>query len=327
MSRLYDRIMRDPRVPIEYKTILSRAEVVAIDNVAEYLYTQKAGETLYFTKDYPSCVSPFPLAFYDIASHPSMTALEENGALVEWPSDAPTSWGVLAITSQIDPTSAIYLPTDADHKAPVYGARWEMQLHLFIADKGGIYGDVPLIFRFWLDESASLCFDALGGEARTIRVKSDLAERWYPEETREMSSLEAVNYVKKQFEDLVAPFLFAMSLMHCKNVVIREVAPPDTRRAKAKKRGVPPLVRYRVLDIEPMKTVLRTEGQIEKTGLKQALHICRGHFKTYDDKPLFGKVRGTFWWPSTVRGSLSEGAVVKDYQVHEPKPKKDGEQS
>lgn len=323
MARLYDRIIRDPHLPVEYRVLLSRAEVIAVDNVAEYLFTQRAGEKVDLVRDFPSCVSPFPLAFYDVTLHPSSGAVEPSGALVEWPSDAPTSWGVLALTHRLDPASALYLPTDREQVAPVYGACWEMQLHLFLADKGGVYGGVPVIFRYWLDEKGSVLADVLGKEAYTIRGNHELGRRWYPDQTQEMSDAEVAGYIGSQFESLAAPFLFAMSLMHCKNVVIREVVPPDTRKAKAKKRGVPPLVRYRVLDIEPMKTVLRTEGQIEKTGLKKALHICRGHFKTYDEKPLFGRVRGTFWWPATVRGSLSEGAVVKDYRVHEPKEKAD----
>lgn len=65
-----------------------------------------------------------------------------------------------------------------------------------------------------------------------------------------------------------------------------------------------------------MKKVLRTEGQSETTGLKRALHICRGHFAHYgDDKPLFGKYTGTFWRPMHARGKVEQGVVVKDYKI------------
>ena len=38
---------------------------------------------------------------------------------------------------------------------------------------------------------------------------------------------------------------------------------------------------------------------------RQALHICRGHFKTFTDiAPLFGKLRGTYWWADHIRGCL-----------------------
>lgn len=73
---------------------------------------------------------------------------------------------------------------------------------------------------------------------------------------------------------------------------------------------------YRVLNIEPMKAVMSTEGCLESDGPKVALHLCRGHFKDFRNGPgLFGKHKGIFWWEGSVRGSLSKGRVDKDYSV------------
>ena len=47
----------------------------------------------------------------------------------------------------------------------------------------------------------------------------------------------------------------------------------------------------------------------------KALHICRGHFKDFSNHGLFGKYRGTYWWPMHTRGSSDNGLVVKDYRV------------
>jgi hypothetical protein len=119
----------------------------------------------------------------------------------------------------------------------------------------------------------------------------------------------------------VGPAILTLALMNCRNVERREVEqPPKLSKKWAKKHGRP-LVRYHVLDIDPMRKVLRDEGGSEKTGLKKALHICRGHFATYtDDAPLFGRVTGTFWKPQHVRGSAKHGVVVKDYNVKAPNP-------
>lgn len=120
--------------------------------------------------------------------------------------------------------------------------------------------------------------------------------------------------------DVVKPFLLALSFMHCKNVVRHEVEQPAPLSKKWQKRHGRPLVRYHVLDIDPMREVLRSEGQSEEVGLKRALHICRGHFATYTaDKPLFGRVTGTFWKPQHVRGNKEAGLVLKDYRVNGPK--------
>lgn len=112
------------------------------------------------------------------------------------------------------------------------------------------------------------------------------------------------------------PMLFATSLMACRNVAVKDVAPPEKlARAQLKKRGVPK-VTYKVLDIAPMQKTLRSEGDMERNGLQKALHICRGHFAHYGpDHPLFGKYTGTFWKPMHIRGSASAGVVHKDYRV------------
>lgn len=121
------------------------------------------------------------------------------------------------------------------------------------------------------------------------------------------------------FSCLLNVALLAISFMHCKNVTIRPFEPDASLNREREKHGLQPFVRYHTIDIEPMKRVLRTEGQAETVGLKKALHICRGHFATYtEDRPLFGKVAGTFWVPAHVRGSAKEGVVVSDYRVGAP---------
>jgi hypothetical protein len=120
--------------------------------------------------------------------------------------------------------------------------------------------------------------------------------------------------------NVVGPGLLALSFLHCKNVTAIKQTPPKKLSKATQKRHGKPLVRYHTLEIEPMKQVLKHEGQVEKTGLKKALHICRGHFAHYsEEKPLFGRIAGTVWRPSHVRGSLDEGVVGKDYRVKEPK--------
>jgi len=78
-------------------------------------------------------------------------------------------------------------------------------------------------------------------------------------------------------------------------------------------------VRYHVLDIKPIRQLLDRYRRGEKSDLRHALHICRGHFKTFaPDAPLLGKAVGTFWWGPQVRGSREEGTVLKDYRVLAP---------
>lgn len=110
--------------------------------------------------------------------------------------------------------------------------------------------------------------------------------------------------------------LFALSLMHCKNVDWVDNAPPAKVARQRQRRTGRPATRYWTLDIAPMRRILDTDGDAQHSGLRQALHICRGHFKTYGpDAPLFGQHTGTYWWPSHARGDRHVGEVIKDYRV------------
>jgi hypothetical protein len=121
---------------------------------------------------------------------------------------------------------------------------------------------------------------------------------------------------------MMQPAFLATSFMHCRNIIVNEVAPPRKLAKASRKRHGVPLVSYRTINIEPMRKLLRSEGRSNETGIKHALHICRGHFRTYTpDKPLFGKVTGTVFVPMHARGSAQEGIVVQNYTVIAPSPR------
>lgn len=116
----------------------------------------------------------------------------------------------------------------------------------------------------------------------------------------------------------VTPLLLTICFMNCKNVTLETVRPERNMPKQFKRRKTMPYTEYKILDIRPMHSILRNEGKVHEVGLKKALHVCRGHFKTYTpDSPLFGKVEGTFWWGNFARGS-GPARVIKDYRVHAP---------
>jgi len=117
---------------------------------------------------------------------------------------------------------------------------------------------------------------------------------------------------------LAAVALLTIGFMHCKNVVQRVVAPPPRLAKRYKERHGRPMFSYRVLEIDPMAQVLRTEGGIDTVGARRALHICRGHFKDYRERGLFGRTHGLFWWDQHLRGTLEAGIAAKDYRVKAP---------
>lgn len=127
---------------------------------------------------------------------------------------------------------------------------------------------------------------------------------------------------KKGMHLIVSAFcasLVAIQFMHCKNIQAKEHDPNEllTRQVKRnmERKSVEPLKKYYTLNIEPLKKVFKSDGNIEQNGLKKALHICRGHFKTYEEKGLFGKYKGTFWIPQHIKGNSENGEVIKKYNV------------
>ena len=114
------------------------------------------------------------------------------------------------------------------------------------------------------------------------------------------------------------PVLLATSFMHCINVETNEVRGRYARRERRERQATSGSdIRFHVLDIEPMKRTLRTEGHSDELGIKKAMHICRGHFKNLQHERF--KNKGLHWWPMHVRGNPSLGAVDKDYSVSPPK--------
>ncbi len=117
-----------------------------------------------------------------------------------------------------------------------------------------------------------------------------------------------------QLTHLLYPALFAVTFMHCKNVRVRDEGPPAALSKAHERRRGRPLVKYKVLEIDPMRAIL--EGaRTGEPGAPPPLHICRGHFKRFEGKGLFGKHKGLYWWGQHVRGSAARGVVIKDYAV------------
>lgn len=123
--------------------------------------------------------------------------------------------------------------------------------------------------------------------------------------------------IKGEVDRVILFVNIANAFAHCKNVeIIDEPLTRQQRRRKERKGET----FYKVLAIEPFKKQVRNEcRESGESEMKQAMHICRGHFATYsEDKPLFGKYTGTFWKPQHVKGNSQAGIVIKDYEINQP---------
>jgi len=189
--------------------------------------------------------------------------------------------------------------------------RWLVSTYTFLdLTDGRIFGPI-MGAGFFLSES--------GAAVKTSLDEGHMAGFAYPflDESVLGSDL---GFLSRQ---LHLSMFFGFSLLHCKNVDLVEHAGEfASRQARrlASRRNEPEPAKYYTIEIGQMTRVLNTEGCARQTGLKKALHICRGHFSHYtEDKPLFGKYSGQFWIPAHVRGTTESGQIVKDYKVKAPR--------
>jgi hypothetical protein len=267
------------------ETVLSAVVIVA-DNVVEHYFEGTGQEHWDLTRDYPTIAPPFE-RFWIEAYAPSKIVSDQKGV------------------SPFRLCRAFGMAVKADPWAPRSRhdpRRWLIQTTMYIEQLNGLIVGPFASSHFALDAAGKV---VEAGDA-TYRIFTPVCED---------VPAEKCDWIRQVMTSLELPLWLAVSFMHCKNVEVTEVVPPRPKQA-ARRARLRPRVRYHTIDIDPMRKVLRTEGKSDEVGLRKALHICRGHFATYTpEKPLFGRVVGTFWKPLHVRGSMSEGRVESGYRV------------
>lgn len=124
------------------------------------------------------------------------------------------------------------------------------------------------------------------------------------------------NYTKMRQFVYVSTLLKINSLLNCINIIhIKNNHPEKLQKARIK-RGKLPLQSYYTLELKGVSK--KYENMMKKNDPQWAnrIHLCRGHFKRYtEDKPLFGKYTGLWWWQPAVRGKNKKGVIFKDYEL------------
>lgn len=311
--RLLDRILAEgflSQPEIDQAAVLSqlrRSQLVVIDNVTAY-YWQEVERKLennekILPSDFPNVRLPFDIAFLEmrLSGETAIESTTEAGVLLRmfdslqfklsFPNEAKQLWIQGSSEHARLETEIAYVLTAALFIRTNYGKKNIHTANFILAvnRNGQIVGDENYVR--WI---ARLM---LYGAHNEEDIRSNL------------------NFAAARF---LYPTLLALSFMHCRNVKVVEETPPSKLSKKHEKKTGRPLLRYRVLQIDHMKEVLEKEGGASKTGLKRALHICRGHFAHYGQEGkglLFGKYAGTVWVPMHTRGTKEKGVVIKDYDV------------
>lgn len=305
MARMIDRMRANGVREIDHETGMfngritpveagSDAAIIDVTNVARYHAELRRQGHEWQMEEFPYMAPPFRTFWMEFA-----------GQYLFDQSDEITGVGVLFEAPETAETENDWPPVLVDLCPDVINAKWFMVANVFIEHR-----------RVAVGPSAMWVF-TIGDQGQVLDMAGQSLVKFdgYKIHQSMIGTLTAA---------AMFPCMLAISLMHCKNVTTEEVAPPPALAKAYLKRhpGAPPMVTYRTINITPMQKVIRqAQADAPKGTTVHPLHIIRGHFKTFDDRPLFGRHTGTYWWSPAVRGNVAAGEVKKDYRVQAPKEK------
>ena len=305
--RLLDRILYDGfeevglgvNKPAMLKHV-SQAQLIVADNVAEYYLSHIGHEDPITVSDFPNVMPPFQFTFLEMR-YPGFSELKQGGyeeGGVLFVVDERKKWEEYGWFDTEDKRKLFYQPQ----------VTYCLTGHVFIK----LRGRLPRLYGYFV-----LPVDSQG---QLVSSNTDIQFFFhFPMSFLDITEAERMEFINGTLMGRLAlPACLALSFMHCKNVKMVEEIPSAKLSKKRERKGGKPLLRYHVLKIDHMKSVLEHEGHASTEGLKKALHICRGHFATYgqDGKgKLFGKHAGRYWIPMHMRGDIKHGMVDKTYDV------------
>lgn len=295
MKTLYEEIMKLD-FPEDKKLIpelLDNSEIINIQNVADYFFEISNQETWALEKDFPNLAPPFENFWMEYAPTDFV-----NGELGKIKNNVP-----------VKKVGILFAVKEISENEQISNEKWALNIVLFLKDTDNkIFQDIT-----WV-----IAIDKLG---KVTHINGKLAFMLFLSPALSIHMGIDQSNVEEKLEEgryfmfpSIAPALLAVSFMHCKNVTVT-ANNPEKQKGKRLSRNIS-RIKYHTLQIEPMKKILRDEGDSENSGIKHALHICRGHFKDFSNgNGLFGKHQDMYWWNSQVRGSSKHGIVSKDYNV------------
>lgn len=297
-SSLYDKPFIDAGFNLNLKPgttlrkLLAEAVHVRCQNVADYYWALDKEQ--WKIADFPNLAPPWPVTWLEWTepSHRISTPSTESGMLV-------ISWELTGAGRE-------YWPNHLDREPGEYN-RW---------------GSLAITFMQMWSGKITAGATAIDVSSHGRGMGSDIT----PDGRQAFSSCLLTPTGDKQLDKSLSDGLFVtmnvglmtISFANCSNVPqLTERQGWKPRHANAKpKHGEEP-VTWHVLDIGIPKAVLAQHGVGSGTGLKKALHLARGHFKTYTEaRPLMGKATGTYWWRPQIRGKDQSRIALKDYNVN-----------
>lgn len=293
--RLIDKLVHHVLRPQGWNPVL-----VDVGNVAQYYYEGTEKEVFDWQRDFPNIAPPWPQAVYGLRSPRRL--LSEGKEINVRDGGRELAVSMLAVDLR-DPSEVEAVRTYLQKRKirisdlRLEQARWFMKLMLY-GDAGfpnPSYGMIVMV-----DHNGQYLHPSPEARFAFLNPRGLVGED--------------ANYITNGGEIFVEPVMLAISFLHCKNTTVQDVPPPPKLAKRTLERYGIPMNTCKVLNISPM-TKIMSGAAGNGASLVKRLHICRGHFKDYRERGLFGKERGLFWWSQHVRGEKAAGSVTNEYNV------------
>lgn len=312
--RFYDRIIETGYVlPKEFEgkrqaiaPLFKEATVVDLTNVARYYYSGTDQEYWEVARDFPAIRSPFDVAWYEY-NHGGLVRSETTGT--HW--EQPITAGFLVRVFERGDYREVfecdiveeYQEKTGHHIEP----RWVQEALLFLQEEKGkpAFGPVA-VWRFPVRHQGGAC---VRPDGRALFELHSLIHPSMGEETRKAFEVGV--------QGLISPVLLGVTFMHTTNVVQVNHKPLEKPNRKRVKAGREPLTEYKTLELKLGGGKQTNEfGHAGRDHYGSRLHLVRGALRTYtQERPLFGKHVGRWFWKPHLRGDGGQGAVEKGYKT------------
>lgn len=182
---------------------------------------------------------------------------------------------------------------------------------------------MPILFVFFIREDGRIVTTMDGSSLIWCRLAdADWNHMYRKIPSISLSPTKDIKEVVGWTSDLlVNPALFAIGLMHCKNVTLEATATQFHSKKHKRKLKDKPLLEHHTIVIRDRKgrvvNYAATVHQASQPG-QQRLHWTRGHYTRYTpEAPAFGKPWGvgTFWFPACLKGTAAAGKIDSSYKI------------
>lgn len=294
---------------VAFRKAINRSEILRCQNISDYYFEGTDQENWNLQKDFPNCAPPWKMFWCEWNGPKKITSREGNSNFVP-----PYKFGALVRGMDLSEFLLEYtdkLPKGESTKSFLIGstkAKWVLEISMFESEyfpnalKMGPYLMTTVLLVG--EDGKVLDLPDIGGCNNAVFSMLPYVDG--AEHIRNICDTGIRNVV-----------LLSLCFIHCKNVhKIDNVMGPKLIKRRKKDNKIP-INRYYTLDIKSFRKTADGDSENKGEGIKKSLHICRGHFKDFTKKGLFGKYKGVFWWDMQVKGSADVGTVRKDYSINE----------